>query len=438
MVRRFILQIFAGIIAFGASAQTIDEKIGNAMNASDWFALDSIYSAVSADSINPFLEIYSRCLIGNRLNRPDLSVPAFQELLNTQQLGLDILVSSAHMFGMDLSRLGYNAEAASMINSIVAQTNEYLDSASIESLTEAAGRFSALSQYNPYQIEFPQSEDAIIPFTILPVGPKDKDSVHMHLTGCTINGREADITFDTGAGVNILSHQMAEKYQLIPLEGAKITVSGFGKSEGYLAIAPELRLGNIVIKDVPFVVASLSSHNDEADSYIDSFNTIVGSELMLRLKDLTVDFASGRIIVNKDDAPRKGISPNLCFSSGMNLLTKCVIAGTPTLSCLDSGDAAFGSLSPDFFDAHKEYITSVGVLDTIRTAGVGGVYEQQCYRLPDVDVCIGGNTVKPEYLIVKTVPDRSMDYEARIGLRTMMLFSKIHFNMRDFVITTEK
>ena len=54
------------------SAKTADEKIAEAMNSSDWFTLDSLYRTEPKDSISDFLEIYSRCLLGNRLNRPDV------------------------------------------------------------------------------------------------------------------------------------------------------------------------------------------------------------------------------------------------------------------------------------------------------------------------------------------------------------------------------
>lgn len=437
MIRKFFLAALVGVFSLSAFSQSIDEKIGKAMNESDWFALDSIYSATPKDSINPFLEVFSRCLIGNRLNRPDVSIPAFQELLNSQSLDLGNLVSSAMMFGMDLSREGYNAEAASMINAIVAQTKEYLDSATIDGLTSSANRYAALAEYKPLQIEFAPDAEAVMPFSIVPVGPKEKGSVHMHLTNSTINGIEADITFDTGAGVNMASHEMAEKYYLIPLEGTKITVDGLGKSDGYFAIAKEMKLGNIIVKDVPFVVASFSSHNEEADAYFESFNLIVGSELMLQLKDLTIDFSSNQIIVNKEAGPRKDIAPNMCFSSGMNLLTKGAILGNPTIMCLDSGDAAFGSLSSNFYEAHKDYITSNGRLDTLRSAGVGGTIEMPCYYVSNMNVTIGGNTVTPTDLVAKTHSDQSMDYDTRIGLRTMMLFHKMRFNMVDFTVTTE-
>ena len=154
-------------IAFAAvlkiTAQTVDEKIANAMNYSDWFALDSIYKASPKDSINPFLEVFTRCLLGNRLNRTDMSIPAFQELLNSHSLDTGNLVSSVYMFGMDLSREGFNAEASSMINAIVSQTRQYMDSATIEGLTATANRYAALSAYRPYRIEFPDPQSSLIP-----------------------------------------------------------------------------------------------------------------------------------------------------------------------------------------------------------------------------------------------------------------------------------
>ncbi len=438
MLHRNIMALLVSVVSLSTYSQSIDEKIGSIMNASDWFALNSLYNSTPKDSINPFLEIYSRCLIGNRFNRTDISIPAFQELLNSGQLDLGNLVSSVHMFGMDLSREGYNAEAAAMIKSIVSQTKQYLDSATVVRLTASANQYTALAEYKPYQIEFAENVEAIMPFAIVPVGPKEKESVLMHLTNSKINGIYADITFDTGAGTNIVTQEMAEKYQLIPLEGTETTVVGIGISNGYMAIAKELKLGNIIVKNVPFIVTSIATHNEEADKYIDSFNIIIGSELMLRLKDLTIDFFANQIIVNKEPASRTNDEPNMCFSAGMNLLTKGSIIDCPTLMCLDSGDASFGSLSSDFFDAHKEYVKRHGHLDTIRAAGVGDFIELPCYNVPNMEVMIGGNTVIPANLVVKTQPDNSaMTYYANIGLRTLMLYSKVRFNMVDFVVTTE-
>ncbi|WP_289856085.1 hypothetical protein, partial [uncultured Muribaculum sp.] len=111
-----------GLVAsISASSQSVDERIANAMNASDWFGLDSIYGSTPKDSINPFLEVFSRCLIGNRLNHPDVSIPAFEELFNNYNESLDLnnYLSSSVMWAMDLSRVGKNKEAASLMSQVI-------------------------------------------------------------------------------------------------------------------------------------------------------------------------------------------------------------------------------------------------------------------------------------------------------------------------------
>lgn len=440
MLRKVFSTILVCLFSVPAYTQSIDEKIGYAMNMSDWFTLDSLYSNTPKDSIHPFLEIYSRCLLGNRLNRPDVSIPAFQELFNTQSAYLDLnnLISSTFMFGMDLSRIGQNDKAVEIMRSVLDASKQYLDSITISNFVSQANRYEALSAYKPYQIQFDNENIGHIPFTIIPVGPKEKESVLMHLNDSYINGCVADITFDTGAGTNLISPEMADKYNLIPLEKTRVSVMGVREKEGYIAIAKKIKLGNITVCDVPFTVISLSSNNSEADQYIDAFNIVVGSDLMLRLKDLTIDFVNHQITIPSVAPVRSNAVANMCFSPTMNLLTKGYVLGTPMMMCLDSGDAAFGSASEYFYDSNKDYIEQNGRQDTIRTAGVGGFQIEDCYYIPNIPITIAGTTVTPSEFVVKTQKSSNNgDYDARIGLRTMMLFGKIHFNMVDFTISAQ-
>lgn len=261
------------------------------------------------------------------------------------------------MFGMDLSRVGQNEAAASMTNSILEATRQYLDSTMVSKLTSQAHRYSALASYNPYQIQFNGDSTGMVPFAIVPVGPTEKGSVLMHLQECSINGISADITFDTGAGINLISPEMAERYNLIPLEGTRISVDGVAKKEGHMAIARELRLGNITIRDVPFSVVSISSDNSEADQYTDAFSIMLGSDLMLQLKEVDINFMTNKITV-PSKAPfipvKTDVKPNLCFSSSMNLLCRGTIHDQPMLMCIDSGDASYGSIGYAFFESNKQ------------------------------------------------------------------------------------
>ena len=440
-MKKFILILCLSLSRFTLGfGQSSDEKIAEAMNNSDWFALDSLYQTEPKDSISEFLEIFSRCLIGNRLNRPDVSIPAFTELFNTQSENLDLgnLLNSSIMFAMDLSKIGDNRTATNMLSSVLSSTRTHLDSATIAGIQQYINQYKALSNYNPYKITFEKSVGTI-PFEVVPVDPPKNNSVLMYLKNTSINGVEADVTFDTGAGVNIISDSLALKYNLIPLD-ASTTVGGVDIQNGSYAIARELKIGDIIVRDVPFYVINITTNNEEADKYVDCFNIVVGSELMLQLKDLTIDFINNKIIVPSIAPKRSQVSPNMCISSQMNLLGKGIVKGDKMLMNIDTGDASYGSLGKGFFENNKEYITTHCKLDTIRNAGIGGVNISECYRVPNLSIELGNNEIKATEMVVvlKENMGGTFGYECNLGLKSLMLFSKVRFNLVDFVLTTSK
>lgn len=436
-MRRLLLSTIIIISSLASSAQSYDERIATAMNTGDWFALDSIYNAAPKDSIMPFLEVFSRCLIGNRLNRPDLSIPAFDELFKEHSASLDLsnLLSSTIMFSIDLSRIGHNKEAADLCKSILDATRVHLDSTWIASLEQSVSKHSALSAYKPYGITFSETVGRI-PFKIVPVGEKKFDSVLMHLENCSINGDCADITFDTGAGVNMISDSLARKFNLIPIDGY-VTAAGVGQRICQYAIAKEIRVGNINVTDVPFVIMDFKTGNDEADQFTHHFSIIVGSELMLQLKDLTVDFVNREITIPSVAPERSKSEPNMSFGDGMTLNVAGSVLNTPIIMNIDTGDAAYGYLDASFFKANKDFILKNATADTVRRGGIGGVIESRCYRVNNMPVCLGGHTVGIPGLVVNTEQtSAAMDFECNLGLKTLMMFDKLRFNLVDFVLST--
>lgn len=436
-MRKLSLPLAFIISMLVCAAQSIDERIAHAMNSSDWFALDSLYTATPRDSINPFLEVFSRGLIGNRLNRPDMSIPAFEELLRTYSGSLDLsnLLNSAVMLSMDYSKVGENDKAAAVLSSVLDATREHLDPEAIAGMQIYIDRYNALKAYRPYSVSIDGSE-GLISFEIRQVGNPAKKSVLMNLDHCTINGHDADITFDTGAGVNIITDSLARELGLVPLEAYSF-VRGIGTRKAQYAIAKEIKFGNITVEDVPFVIVDFKVDNEEADRYMDCLSIVVGSELMMHLNDLTLDFVSREITVPAVAPARSQTPPNMCFSPSMNLITKGSVGDNPMWICIDTGDASFGSLNGDFFERNKEYVLEHSRPDTLRMAGIGGVHISECYDLPDVRVSLGGSTAMvPEMTVNPGLNPLGSDYECNLGLKSLMQFGRIHFNMVDFTIST--
>lgn len=436
-MKKLILIFTIMLSCFVAKAQCIDERIGTAMNTSDFFGLHDIYYSTPKDSISPFLEVFSRCLIGNRFNRPDISIPAFDELLKTQSemLDLNLLLQSSVMYSMDLSRVGKNEDAYNLLSAILSSAYQMVDSTSLKPYADMAAQYKSLTQYSPYQISF-NGDKGIIPFDTIPTGKQGSQQYLMQITEARINGNPVKITFDTGAGVNVITHSLARAYGLEFLD-ADVAATGVESSAGRYAIAKELSLGNIKINDVPFYVIDIRSHNDEADKYIDVLEFIVGSELMLQLKDVTLDFSAKEIQVPAVAASPSSVRPNMCFSSQMNLVTQAQVNGQPQMMKLDSGDAGFGRLNKFYFDANKDYLTTNCKSDTVRMAGVGGVWSVLCYKLPDATLTLGGNSVTVPMLDVQTEQHGNYMEEDNLGIRSMMLFRKVRFNLVDMILSTE-
>ena len=443
MLRKILLYACISFTSLIACSQSIEEKLVNAINCTDWFALDSIHSSVPKDSIHPYIEVYSRCLIGHKLNRPDISIPAFKELFTSQSEYLDLnnMLSSAYMFGRDLSKVGENEFAESMINQTLDATRQYLDSATIANFTMQVNWYKGLAAYKPYQIQFSGDSDGAVPFTIVPMGPKEKGGVLMQLRESSINGVPANIIFDTGCATSIMSPEMAEKYGLIPLEGTNVSVNGVSETEGYVAIAKELQLGNITLRDIPFTVAPISSLNDEADQYADVVNILLGNDVMLKLKEVTIDFITNNLIIPSNISsitPKTDAKPNMCFSESRLLLCKCDIHDNPLLMLIDSGDNSYGVVGEAFFENNKQYVMDNGIKDTVRQAGIGGVKINERYILPNMKISLGGHTVDIPEIDVRTSQEvgSGSECEGVLGMRTLMLYPFVRFNFVDFVLTT--
>lgn len=436
-MKKLVLIITTALLCVASKAQSINERLGAAMNSSDFFSLYDIYSNAPKDSIDPFLEVFSRCMLGNRFNRPDISIPAFSELLNnrSENLDLNLLLQSSVMFSMDLSRVGKNEDAHRLLSSVLGAVSQSADSASLSPYYNMMAQYKALTKYVPYMITV-NGDRGIVPFDSVQAGKAESRLYLLRLRDASINGCEAKITFDTGAGVNVITDSLAREYGLEFLDADAATM-GVALSTGRYAIAKELKMGNITVNDVPFYVIDIRSHHEEADKYTNVFECMVGLELMLQLKDVTLDFQAMEISVPKFAPAPADARPNLCFSSDMNLLTVAEINQHPTLVKLDSGDAGFGRLNKQFFESNKEYITTHCKSDTVRQAGVGGVWSVLCYKMPDVRICLGGNTITIPEIAVQTEQHDNYLEENNFGLKSMMLYRKVRFNLVDMIITTD-
>ena len=93
----------------------------------------------------------------------------------------------------------------------------------------------------------------------------------------------------------------------------------------------------------------ITANNAVADQYLQSVNIIVGSDLMLQLHDLTIDFDNNTIIIPAEAPLKSQAMPNICFSSGMNLCAKGIIQDCELLMNIDTGNSGYGYTGRKFY-----------------------------------------------------------------------------------------
>lgn len=437
-MRKLLFLLLTIISCAPLHSQDADDKIVMALNNADWWALDSICSSAPKGSISEFPELFCHGMLGHRWNRPHESVAAFEELLanHSEKLNENQMVSVAIMCAVDLNRIGKNSEAAALLMSVKEGMAEKGNPGAIKILDQYILQYTFLSQYNPYSIKIEGDEGCVL-FKTIPIGKPEKEGVHILLEESFINGISADITFDTGAAVNVISNSLIERYNLITSD-VETKVKGTKSRKGSFAIVKELRIGNITVRDVPFYILDISSDNEEADQYMKSLNVILGSDLMLRLKDITIDFEHSRLLIPSEIPLKTAAKPNLCFSSAMNLHARGSIHGNNLLMNIDTGDCSYGSLGKKFYKENKKYITSEGTEVKIRKAGIGGVEISKGYEVPGMELSLGGNTVDIPKMEINVKGEATDGSDCNLGLKSLMLYRSIRFNLVDFLLSTEK
>lgn len=113
----FVALLFA-TISFG-QVKSIDERIGEAMNGSNWAELRSLYMSDGKNLQTPFLKPLSRFFISQFYNEPDSAIKYGKEIMEKYQDELNSSVPSIMYFmAEDYATLGHYDKASALLHSL--------------------------------------------------------------------------------------------------------------------------------------------------------------------------------------------------------------------------------------------------------------------------------------------------------------------------------
>lgn len=425
-------------MSLSTSAQTADERAGTYMNQENWFSLQREF-AVNKDSLHPFLQEFGQALLDNFFNRSEAACKSIGKLLNEQQsnMGFENIASMIYLLSENLSKLGANDQAAETLKNFCDQLEGQVDSTFLAGYRTREHQYRALARYNLYQWS-KTDKDLILPFHIDSIGTKGSTAITLQ---GELNGKERNYTLDTGAGVNVVTPEVAEACGMKMLD-VEITAHGIRAGNGHLALAEEIKIGDLMIRNVPFYVLDMKTGEEKADRYMKHLEAIIGLSLLNQFLEIRLDFPTNRLTIPKVLTPAPMFAPNICYT-GKSILDLEVVYDHELLRMNFDSGSGISQLNYDYFKRHKDRIKQIAERDSMGVAGFGGTTQVCIYKMPG-----GGCFQIGEYTgcvdslnVVATPGEDALHFEGDgvVGMDFFRSFSTITINLKDmFVKTTPK
>lgn len=436
IMKRKIFCTVAALFFCGIShAQTIDERIGDAMNNELWHELKELYDAQGKEIQTPFLKPLSEYFIAHFFNRPDTALHYGNILLDKYQTELGGSVGSVMYFmADDAARTGYPEYAGQILHAY----NEACRQAGLSDMgfEELEQQYNALARCGGFKVEKP-GKDVKIPLIYHTGNRKDPVSISVN---AEINGKKASFNYDTGAGVNVMSHKLANELGINLLDSAGIKVKGVTTMTSRFAIADSIKLGDIVYRNIPFQIIDFSTGNTEADAKMreTGLQCVLGSQTMMPLGEIWFDFESSCLVVPAEPSSKPDYAPNM-YRDAANAFVVNVYdyaSDSNIEAVLDTG-ASYGGHTFKYYEKNRSLFEGIVPTDTIRYAGAGGVgYSKVCYK--DMKYNIGGQTLRSDSTTVSM--EGSIQGEAHdmlLGLPEMTKFDRMIINFTDMWVKFE-
>lgn len=419
-----------------SDAQSVEERIGNAMNAQSWHQLRKIYMEEGAHIQSPFLKTLSRFFVAHFYNEPDSALHYGGILLEKYQPDLGGGVAQVlYLMSDDAARLGMWDDAYQMMHAY----NTALAQAQVpaEPLFVATEKqYEALRDVGGFQVIRPAKEIRI-PFRYL---SGKRENPGLICLSAQIHGETVRVNYDTGAGANVMSEEMARKLNLKLYDFAGTQISGVSDVNSRYAIVDSVCLGEIVYRNVPFQVVDLSTGNAEADAHLKEIglDCVLGSQTMMPLGEIQFDFVNCTLIVPEKLSAKPSYAPNIYRSAGNQFVLSLYDCQSQADidAHLDSG-AAYHGLTFKYFDRNRKLFEGMVPTDTLRYAGAGGVRSARV-GYADMQYKIGDRTVQSDSVRVAMEGDiQGEAFDMLYGLPEMTAFDKMIINFKDMWLRIE-
>jgi hypothetical protein len=363
-----MLAAFLAVTLASLHGQTADDRLRELYRTRQWFELHT--------ALTPTAPLYIRGVIASRFNDVATAEPLLRQVIRDDP----------------------RSEAAEDAHNVLTQI--YLRTGQYARMRREIGAWAAAQGDSPALRE--ATKDAEL-FRDLPdqiTGPRRRAQLR-HAPGeitlpVTINGKQADYLFDTGAWISLITRGEAVRLGLTVRDGDRALSDGVRVAAVRTVVAPELVVGGARFRNVSFAVV------DAPEEF-----GILGIPVLLGLG--RIDWSQVSTVetggVASAAEPR---AANLVFD-GNHLLLRMKVFDKDVLTLFDTG-AQTTDLTANFATAFPDVVRT-GDKSTRALTGIGGTHTAESVRLPSIAFTIGNHvaTLRPAEIVLENFPAMGAD-----------------------------
>ncbi len=249
-----------------------------------------------------------------------------------------------------------------------------------------------------------------------------------------INKQSMNFVFDTGANLSTVTALTAQKLNLKIIDAElSIGSSTDQRVASKLAVAPNLKIGSVILRNVIFLVLEDKALFFPQINY--QINGIVGFPVIEAFRAVTIT-RKDEVFIKARPAKRK-YEQNMCLDELMPLVA--VAAGDERKIFVFDTGAVTSSFYPAFYKSRKEEIEKRGKKQSVKIGGAGGFKEIVVYVLDEPTLAISGKTAKFNRMQVLTEPvnEESRYYDGVFGQGLIKQFASLTLDFDSMSIIFE-
>ena len=379
MKKLFLLLLILLMACKNPAAEKVSNQetltlLDSLIETQNYFKLKESFYA-QKDNLSKNHELYYQAIVLNVFNKLSESNAVIDELLSQSKAKLsdtvlNTLYNTKLLNHVNLHEYGDAVMASKYIQENFLQLN---DSSDIENLENEINIWSSLKNIPKQEIV----KNADVSF------PMVKDKVGLFNVDVSLNGKTNNFIFDTGANISVIKKSLVEELGLTFIESNFYVTAFTGQRvDSDLAIAKELTIGDLMFKNVVFLVL-----NDDDISFpqIDYYiNGIIGFPVIEAMDEIrisknnTISIPKTPIDYNKNNFALDGLTPIIAVTYKKDSLS----------FGFDTG-ARQTALYEPFFEKYKTEIVENYTPTTFQSGSGGGFIEFEGYILDSLHLSVG-------------------------------------------------